>query len=315
MKHELLQKYLAGNATETEKNEIQSWIEADSGNRKEFLRYRRLYDATIWSDREKYQTIKGKKRKLKLSPGHYVIDFLKVAAVVLIAMLSTLYVHRLIKQPAQKLSQIVEVPQGQYVNLTLSDGTKVTLNENSKLMIPTVFESDSRTVELDGEGYFEVSHNAKKPFLVRTNKCVIKVLGTKFNVLAFRNSDIFETSLLEGSVEVTSTKLNKKQLLRPNEKVVLKNDHLLVSTMQNTNELLWKDGILVFENRPLSEILDKLNAYYTTRITLHNKSLANRTCTAKFRQKEGVDHILRVLKKSYGFDFEHNEKINSIDIY
>ena len=314
MNNELIQKYLKGEATKAEKADMLNWIEADVKNRKEFLRYRKLYDTAIWIDNDSTQCNKDTSHQTRWFTMRFVRDFMKVAAVVAIAVVSTLYVQQIIQKPSEVLSQVVEVPQGQYVNLTLSDGTKVTLNANSKLVFPAVFDGHTRIVELDGEGYFEVTHNAHKPFYVRTHRCDVKVLGTKFNVLAFRNSSIFETSLVEGSVEVTSTKLNKKQLLRANEKVVIKNDNFVLSTMQNTNELLWKDGILVFDNRPLSEIFDKLNSYFGTHIVVGNKTLLDRTCTAKFRQKDGLEHILRVLKESYGFELKHNYHTNEIEI-
>ncbi len=309
---QLLYKYLKGIASEAEKLEMLEWIEASSENRKEFMRFRRLYDSAIWSDETEKSISKNLQPKKRTFALRIVRDFSKIAAVVAITVTTTLFIQKSLEYPASTISQFIEVPQGQYVNLTLSDGTKVTLNSNSKLVFPSSFNNDSRTVELDGEGYFEVAHNSRKPFYVRTQNCDVKVLGTKFNVLAYNDSEIFETLLVQGSVEVNNLKSNEKKLLVPNEKVVLSNNKLLVSKMNNTDELLWRKGILVFENESLNDIFNKLTFYYDIHIVVKNKNLLAKTCTAKFRQKDGIDHIMRVLQKVHNFDFERIDITNEI---
>lgn len=312
MNQSLIYKYLKGEASEHEKLEMLEWIELSQENRKEFMRNRQLYDSAIWSesvDKSVNNEAQTKKRSLTLG---FVREFSKVAAIIVVAIVTTLFIQKLNQNKNIILSQTIEVPQGQYVHLTLSDGTKVSLNSKSKLIFPTAFSDDSRVVELDGEGYFEVAHNARKPFHVRTHTCDIKVLGTKFNVLAYKASKIFETSLVQGSVEVKNLKSNERQLLVPNEKVVLCNNKLQVSMMNNTDELLWRKGILVFKNKPLSEIFDKLSYYYDIHIVVKDKSILGRACTGKFRQKDGIDHVMRVLQKSNGFEFKRNDSANEI---
>ena len=108
--------------------------------------------------------------------------------------------------------QTVIVPAGQRAELLLADGTKVWLNSRSKLKFPDRFQKDARKVELDGEGYFEVTHQEEAPFTVHTSKYDVKVLGTEFNVKAYKDKEQFETSLLKGSVEVSNA--NKSQTIR-----------------------------------------------------------------------------------------------------
>ena len=97
----------------------------------------------------------------------------------------------------------IKVPAGQRANLTLPDGTNVWLNARSEMRYPAVFTGNKREITLDGEAYFEVTHNEDKPFVVQTNKCNVEVLGTKFNVEAYSDSEDFCTSLMEGSVRVS----------------------------------------------------------------------------------------------------------------
>ena len=108
------------------------------------------------------------------------------------------------------------VPAGQRVELVLEDGTRVWLNSKSKLTYPTSFGKKEREVILDGEGYFEVTKNEKAPFIVKTHKYDIKVLGTTFNISAYQNKlSAFETSLLEGAVEVFSSNNTEHVSLTP----------------------------------------------------------------------------------------------------
>lgn len=102
------------------------------------------------------------------------------------------------------LDNIITVAEGQRAQLTLSDGTRVWLNSGSTMRYPASFGSDRRTVQLDGEGYFEVSRNEEVPFVVETSKADVEVLGTKFNIEAYASGYRFETALIEGSVHVRS---------------------------------------------------------------------------------------------------------------
>ena len=115
----------------------------------------------------------------------------------------------------------ITVPAGQRANLTLADGTNVWLNARSEMRYPAVFTGNKREITLDGEAYFEVTHNEDKPFVVQTNKCNVEVLGTKFNVEAYSDSEDFCTSLMEGSVRVSDKRNPSETLvLAPNQQVL-----------------------------------------------------------------------------------------------
>lgn len=100
--------------------------------------------------------------------------------------------------------QSIYVPTGQRVNITLSDGTNVWLNARTKIVYPAVFDKSVRQVAVDGEAYFDVAKDKKRPFIVETGKCNMEVLGTKFNVEGYSDKDDFEVTLMEGSVRVAS---------------------------------------------------------------------------------------------------------------
>lgn len=103
----------------------------------------------------------------------------------------------------EQFNQII-VPYGKYVNLQLSDGTKVWLNSGSRMVYPPVFAGKYREVYLQGEGYFEVTKNAQRPFYVKTDRLKVEVLGTKFDVQAYEKENTFSALLLEGKVSLST---------------------------------------------------------------------------------------------------------------
>jgi len=315
MNQELIQKYFKGEALPGEKLEILRWVEENAENRKQFMQFRRLYDAAIWSESK----VEVAKQETKTSTPKYSLGFIKewmkVAAIITVAIGGTLFVQKVTEKQNILLTQTIEVPQGQHVNLTLSDGTKVSLNSNSTFIFPSTFDDESRTVVLDGEGYFEVTHNAKSPFHVLTQKCEVKVLGTTFNVLAYDNSDIFETSLLEGSVRINDLTTFQSVLLKPKERVQLKNGRFLASRLESEDDFLWRNGIYVFKNEPIATVFKKLEQYYQIQIIVHNTEILNHRCTGKFRQKEGIEHVIKVLQNANDFRYKRDEENNTIVIF
>ncbi|MDX9748149.1 MAG: FecR domain-containing protein [Paludibacter sp.] len=307
MDNNSIQKYLRGESSETEKELLMQWIEASPDNRRTFMHYRRLYDAAIWSDHE---------IKTSTTPNrfHFIKRWMQVAAVVAVSVTGSLFIQQLTHRE-QLVAHSVEVPAGQRVNLTLSDGTRVTLNSNSELHFPSSFEGENREVSIDGEGFFEVAHDASRPFIVKAGNQTIRVLGTRFNVMAYHSTGLFETSLLEGSVQVENTITKQKLVLVPNERVSLKNDRLVKTTFEGNDDFLWRDGIYVFKNENLTGLFTKLEQYYQVDIQVNNSQLLTQHCTGKFRQKEGIEHILKVLQKTYNFNYTRNENANIIVIH
>ena len=201
---ELLMKYIKGETTPEEREKVVRWLDEDPEHMHQYRSLRKLYDISLWSPIEENQQEEKQTRTFK----PVWIEFLKVAAVILMTFLGTKAFFNGKDDPVKM--QTVIVPAGQRAELLLADGTKVWLNSRSKLKFPDRFQKDARKVELDGEGYFEVTHQEEAPFTVHTSKYDVKVLGTEFNVKAYKDKEQFETSLLKGSVEVSNA--NKSQM-------------------------------------------------------------------------------------------------------
>lgn len=160
----------------------------------------------------------------------------------------------------------LSTPRGGQFKLTLPDGTKVWLNSASSLRYPTAFSGKQRMVELEGQGYFEVAKNAELPFKVMVNTMEVQVLGTHFDVMAYKDEATVNTTLLEGSVQVKEGPA--LQLLKPGQQAVLHHQsHTLTVQEADVKKIIaWKNGLFVFNNMTLTAILREVARWYDVEI-------------------------------------------------
>lgn len=159
----------------------------------------------------------------------------------------------------------VATPRGGQYQLTLSDGTKVWLNAASILKYPTTFSGDERTVQLDGEAYFEVAHNASKPFRVISDRQTVEVLGTHFDINSYGDEPATRTSLIEGSVRVSKTGSAEKIVIRPGQQAIVRettSGKIKIKNIDIDEAVAWKNGYFMFDEEPLGSILRKIARWY-----------------------------------------------------
>lgn len=315
MDQEVLNRYIAGDATPIEKEEVARWLDADKKNMKEFLAQRKLYDISIWQQ-EPADIAKDKiwTNKKQWTLRTISIELSKIAAIFIIAFTVT-YAFLIDRDSSEAASmQTIFVPPGQRAELTLTDGTKVWLNAKTTFTFPNKFMDGSREVKLDGEGYFDVTKDTEKPFIVKTEQYDIKVLGTEFNVTAYSGSSIFETSLLKGSVQVSSPMVNDIINLEPNTRTYLENGILKKGIIEHNTYFLWKEGLICFYDEPVDKMIEKLELYYDVKIIVQNKELLKNRYSGKFRTKDGVEHVLKVLQLNNKFTYIKDNDLNLITI-
>ena len=306
MDRKTLQKYIRGYATQAEKDEVTVWAKADKDNLKELLALRKLYDITIWKKNEGQTDVKKKYKPVVLYKAG------AVAAVFLLLLVTNWYTYHINNRTPEIVMQTIRVPAGQRAQLTLADGTDVWLNAGSSLIFPNHFEAGKREVSLDGEAYFDVEKDTRNPFVVKTQQFDIEVLGTEFNVLAYSKSSLFEVSLLNGAVDVCTN--DKRVGLQPNEKLYLSGDRLLKQQIRNYDYLLWKNGLICFDDEPVDLVVSKLELYFDTNIVIENASFMKTKYTGKFRTKDGIEHILKVFQLKDNFIYEKDDENNLITI-
>ncbi len=314
MDQKLLMRYISGNATEKEKADIAKWLNADPVNMREFLKLRELHDIMIWQKvppSGSGRILAG--RKPGAAMRKILIETLKVAAAVLVTLLVARHIFPAFMDQKGAGMHTVTVPSGQHAELTLSDGTEVWLNTNTTFTFPEYFSEKSREVQLDGEGYFKVTKNEKQPFIVHSLYDV-KVLGTEFNLISYSTNQGFEASLLTGSIELRKEGSTDTLVLRPNERAYVRDSQLVREAIADYSQFQWKQGIISFRNESFQEIIRKLELYYDMDIIIKNKDALNYRCTGKFRTKEGIEHILKVLQLDNPFRYRTDEQFNTIII-
>lgn len=305
----ILHKYFKGIASQREEELILEWVDASEENRKSFQKERMLYDISLFSN-EKKQTKTTKNRRIIYMAKW---SFSVAASVLIILSCGLLFREYSYNQFLQ--SQTITVPAGQRAEIVLADGTKVWLNARSTLTYAANFGKNGRNVELNGEAYFEVVKNSKMPFFVNTEHNKIKVIGTSFNVSAYQGSNEFETTLVEGIVDIYHreddrmiTRLTKDQFFAANGRNYQK------KYLHSYEFLRWKEGLYCFDDTPFKNLLDKLEKYYSVNITVERPDILDYQCTGKFKENDGVEHILKVIQKDHIFSYTINESKDSIVI-
>lgn len=168
----------------------------------------------------------------------------------------------------QLVYNTIETPKGGQYQVDLPDGSKVWLNAGSALRYPTNFNGNVRSVELTGEAYFEVAKNADKPFRVVSDKQVVEVLGTHFNISSYIDEPAVKTTLLEGSVKVLFTGSNQSKLLKPGEQSNINylNNTFSVQPVNTEEAVAWKNGYFLFSDEDLKSIMSKFARWYNVEV-------------------------------------------------
>lgn len=204
-----------------------------------------------------------------------------------------------------KYNQLI-VPAGKRSVLTLSDSTCIWVNANTRVIYPETFEKDKREIYVDGEIYLTVTPNANKPFIIRTAEMYISVLGTTFNVMAYKGDSIHSVVLVSGSVKIKSEG-HEDTTLRPSSQYIKQNDKVNVHTVDVSDFISWIDGVYKYHNVSLDEILNKLSRYYNVSIHIDGTTLSQITCSGKLDLKDDIDRILTGLAASVPVKYEKRE--------
>jgi transmembrane sensor len=201
----------------------------------------------------------------------------------------------------------IVTPKGGQYHIILPDGSKAWLNAASSLRFPTSFTGKERNVEMTGEVYFEVAHNPKMPFVVKTKDTEITVLGTHFNVMAYADEKVLKTTLLEGSVKVSRS--GSSAILSPGQQASLKNISGNISIADNIDtekEMAWKNGYFQFQDDNLANIMRQISRWYDIDVTYQGNP-GNETFTGRLPRNANVSKVLKILSLS-GVKFRIEEK-------
>ncbi len=315
-------KYFLGQLSEKERIGLLKERETDKEIRDDFSSIQNIRAITHLTSaganpkegEDKYTWIVKKvKRKNIWLTGRKIAGY--AAAIVITFMATWMFSDSPESSPEIAVSQQeLYVPAGQRARITLPDGSTAWLNAGSTLFYPSVFEKE-RKVRLEGEGFFEVTKDMEKPFIVTTGDIEIKALGTQFNVYNYKKSGLLSTTLTEGSVRIYYTGKEKAgYILEPNQRLIVENGMFRLEKNIDKDELLWKEGIYSFKKERMREIVKKLELYFDVEIVVQNPRILEYEYTGKFRQRDGILEILRIIQKIHRFKIENNEDLNKITL-
>lgn len=294
MKKELLIKYLNNNCTDKEFDELALWVEKEASNKeseswgfedwKSFepdYKFENGKKYNAWLDKIHHEiNLKNQGKESRGITMHKFTSLLSRAAAILFIPLLGVVFYMLSNNNFQsnKYADLaidsVEIiaPIGSRTVVQLSDGTVVNLNYGSKIKYPRNFNRDIREITLSGEGYFNVAHNPDCPFIVKTRKLNVKALGTVFNVMAYPDNDIVETTLVNGEVVLEQTEVNGNAktigVMEPGQHVTYNIESGKIrSTKGNIDKyIVWKEGKLAFDNEPIDRVAEKLSRMFNVDI-------------------------------------------------
>ncbi|MCK5369706.1 MAG: FecR family protein [Cyclobacteriaceae bacterium] len=201
-------------------------------------------------------------------------------------------------------------PRGQKSTVFLPDGSNVILNSESSITYSSIFDNDKREVRISGEAYFEVDHDNDRPFIVKTDYMDIRVLGTSFNVNAFKNTNGIKVSLVTGKVEVYENGKDldsiNKIILSPRQAIsynINKSSFDKITRFNPEAEYGWKDGLIYFEKASFDEIISRLSNWYGVDFIIHGKPKKEWIYSGKF-DNYALSNVLHALSFTGKFNYE-----------
>ena len=205
----------------------------------------------------------------------------------------------------------LDIPRGGEFCLTLSDGTRVWLNSETSIQYPVVFGTKERRVFIQGEAYFEVAKDAKKPFTVQFMSSSVTVLGTSFNIRAYPEEKRSQTTLAEGSVRIYSP--GSSMLLKPGEQAEVSalSGEMVKQEVEVKNFTSWKDGRFVFEQQPLEDIMRTLERWYDIRVIFRDEGAKRISLSGNLKRYGDFSQVMNMLQMTGDVRFE----LHGNDVY
>nr|WP_295921480.1 FecR domain-containing protein [uncultured Dyadobacter sp.] len=323
----LIAKYLAGECSPEEKLAMEWWLE-EYDNMLLFRQIEAAWKQEKEPENDPVLNVEGGLSRLHgliagqegaaedEAPARFryfkITSWMAAASVVLLIGLGYFLVnwkHGERKVPGIALETRASSDHG-VVNVTLPDGSHVWLNKNSKIQYPKAFEGDQRQVYLEGEAFFDVVPDPEKPFIVKSNKLSTRVLGTSFDVRAYKGEETASVSVATGKVEV-SKEIDKGDPIRitqltPQQELVIntEKDETYIDIVSTYDIGAWRKDQLVFRNNTYREVVARLEEHYEVRIEMPGNELNNCRVMASFNEGATLRDVLKLLSISNAFKYK-----------
>jgi transmembrane sensor len=313
---DLLAKYLADETDTHEADIVGEWIGAAENNRKTFEHSKLVFEGVSSLKNQQQVDVDAAWEKLNITnktienqevrpvfkPNRFN-NFLKIAAV-LVVLFGLWFVAA--KQFVVPKNDVISFKtDGISVEKILPDGTKILLSKNSSITYPATFEGATREINLEGEGFFEVHHDATHPFIIHTQGTDVRVLGTSFNVRAYNAQVqvVVKTGRVrfsKNNAEVILEKGQKGEILA-NSKTIIKSEVEIEKPLVQIKKLSFE-----FEKTSLDEVINKLNQTFEKKIVLGNDKIKNCKLTASFQEEE-LENIIQVIAETFNLKVDNQK--------
>lgn len=313
---ELIIGYLQGNLSKEETDLFYRWVNESSSNKRLFFEVKAMYDVGASLGKpldiaESWQRLLNKKKRLHARRFNLWYKIGSYAAVALLAVAVSSAYFLFPNEPDEGLYSKYIGGDGLEADIVeLPDGTQVSLGAKTTFHYDKDYGKEKRVIYLEGEAYFDVAKQKEKPFIVKTKEQDIEALGTKFNVMAYPQDSLVVTTLLEGSVRLTTWGIGRQTTLKPNQQFIYNKNRKYVS-LNNVDALqytAWTSGYYYFSEQTLEAILDRLSHVYGAQFTVLSNELKERTFTGTFYRGESLKDIMEVINLSVPIKYKIDKR-------
>jgi ferric-dicitrate binding protein FerR (iron transport regulator) len=315
---ELIIGYFKKSLDQEGMDEFYQWVNENPDNKKLFFETKTIFDAVSYSPvldiNDSWQRLLGKKTTERLNKRTFLWKHIsKYAAVASIAIILTSAAFFSFFNNNEFIPPSPEYITGNGIQsdmVILPDGTKVNIGSKTNFRFAPDYGKKDRIVYLEGEAYFDVVRHKDKPFIVKVNGQDIEALGTKFNVMAYASDSIYTTTLLEGSVSLSTRNITKKTILKPDQQFTYNKNNLSVTVSEVDASLYtaWVNGYYYFSDQNLKLILNKLSDIYGVTFEISSETLINKKFTGTFYRGQSVKNILEIINLSIPIKYEMKEQ-------
>ena len=256
-----------------------------------------------------HHIIRKNENVMRLKPLQRLMRaYIKAAAILLLPLLvagGLIYgymSHKFQSVPDQEVTSMIYAPMGSRVSFSLPDGTTGMLNSGSYLSYSLPFVQNRR-VKLEGEAWFEVSHDEDHPFEINAGISKVKVLGTHFNISAYPAENYVEVVLLKGKLEFSDSGKSEWIAIQPSERLIFQNGNITKAVTDPAKYIAWTEGNLIFRNDPMDEVARRIERWYNVKINLADKELERYSFRATF-QDDTLEDVLRFLAMTSPISYE-----------
>ncbi len=318
---DLIVKELSGENSAEDQKRLRVWLNEDKENQRIFDSYQATWDEMDRVNGKSFREVDVEWARLeneidfeasapKATQRSLFGNLYRYAAALLFVVFAGFAVYYFLNH--QGAEQLVAELQIQEVEL--SEGSKVTVNSNSKLSYPTTFEKDRRVVSLSGEAFFEIAKDPDRPFIIQAGDIQVEVLGTSFNVKAYENHNEIEVTVSTGKVAVYRPENpDEKVILIKGQKAIFYKSTTKIETSinDNINFQAWKTKQIIFEDTPLPEVVHIINEIYKSDLKLIGTQLNECPVTTTF-DNQSLKSVLNVLENT--LDLKIEQKGNTFEI-